>query len=474
MPRTKPTAQLSGRSFRNLVRKAGRNFSSKHPVFHSLIYVAAFIALIIMSLAGDRSSTPANSEEEGYARFLSSDFWYEQILGKPRSPAQHVAVIVVGKDIPSIVHDEIHSKLSNVSPACNRRIYLADLLRAVSYLSPKVVVLDMWFDPQFCSPADSQPLWDSLNQLSTQVPVVDGIGSYSLFEIRSAWPAELADMSRRGLDLKPTELVLIRSSRPPYIENAKISEGVVELDSNPRRIPLSWPVYDSFEAGRPGSLRRLDSLSIASVRAFDPNSAVLSRIGALAPDGSATASVELPPYTTLLREADLPITRATDIICSSPRDHFWETACQSVGPPRPPQDFALAGRVVLIGQVGTGGDVHDSPIGNIPGVTLQAEYIESLLQNRAYKSIPVFYQVAVGFVWLIAIARICESLFNDPQWAQLLYLLGILFIPVYLIRFFFIHFKYYTEFLIPPFLAVLVVVATKLIEHFLSPREETP
>lgn len=446
-------------------------FSSKHTISRFVIYLIAFLALVFIALAEDRSATPENSQETGYAKILSSDFWYERMVGKPQPNAPNVAVIVINKDIPTIIDEDAPPRQKEPSAACNRRAYLAELVKALSNLSPRVVVLDMWFSPESCSEADSQPLWDALNQISTKIPVVYGLGSYSLSESLALWPAEIARLRSQKLELKSTELVLMPMQHPSILTNGNMSGGVVELDSNPRSIPLSWPVYDNFEiAGKPGELHRLDSLSIAAVRAFDPRGAVLTRVGALSPDGSAKASAELPPDTSFLREEDLAITGAIDIICLSPRNHFWQSTCQPIVKATHPQ-IAISGKVVLIGTTGMG-DVHQSQIGIVPGVILQAEYVESLLQNRVYKSIPIAYQVAVGFAWLFAIVWVSQRLLSRPGWGRFLLLVAIVFVPAYLIHWFFVQFKYYTEFLLPPFLAVLVLITTRLIEHFLSRSEE--
>jgi hypothetical protein len=467
----KPLTRDHGKPLQQSRSKLGK-FSRKHRILRFLVYLTAFLALVFIALAEDRSSTPENSQKTGYLKILSSDFWYEQMVGKPQPPAQYVAVIVISKDIPTIIDEDAQPRQKEASAACNRRIYLAELLKALSDLSPRVVVLDMWFSPDSCSEAESQPLWDALNQLSTRIPVVYGLGSYSLSDSRSLWPAEIARLRSQNLDLKSTELILMPMQHPPILRNANISEGVVELDSNPRSIPLSWPVYDTFEiAGKPGELHRLDSLSIASVRAFDSRSAVLIRVGALSPDGSAKASADLPPHTSFLREEDLPIAGAIDIICLSPRNHFWESTCQSIAKGSLDRQVALAGKVVLIGLTGMG-DVHQSQIGNVPGVILQAEYVESLLQNRVYRSIPIVYQVAVGFAWLFAIVWVSQRLFSNPGWGRFFSFVAVFFIPACLIDWFFVHFKYYTEFFFPPFLAVLVLISTRLIEHFLSRNEE--
>ena len=381
------------------------------------VYFFACFSLVYIELAKDRASTPEDSQDAEYLKTLSPDFWYEKLMAKPEPPAKYIAVIVVGNDVPTIVD----TAEKEPAFACRRRLFLAELLMALSQLSPRVVVLDMWFNPQACSDIESRPLWNALNCLSERVPVVRGLGSYSLDDVVSLLPTYASTLDRSGRFLRPTELVLMPTQSPPFDSNSKISEGVVQLDANPRCIPLSWPVYDELEiAGEPGKLHRLDSLSVAAVRAVDPVAAVLARFGALNPDSSAKASAELPPHARLLPEEDIPIAQAIDIVCLKPRNKLWETTCHSLGAGSRNRQIEIAGRVVLIGAAGSRDDVHKSQIGNVPGVVLQAEFVESLLQNRVYKSIPFAYQVALGLAWVIALGGSRNAFIPSPAGGRLL------------------------------------------------------
>jgi hypothetical protein len=114
------------------------------------------------------------------------------------------------------------------------------------------------------------------------------------------------------------------------------------------------------------------------VRAFDPHHAVLKKIDALNSDGSPTVSTRRHPYTSFLREDQFPTTmRAVDLICSNPPNESWRNICSRTRILRVNAQ-TFADKIVIIGIAGVGGDIHQSVLGKVPGVILQANYIESL------------------------------------------------------------------------------------------------
>jgi hypothetical protein len=429
--------------------------------------------LILIGMAGDKDPRPETSPARGLSTALSADFWYEQTVGKPHPPARYVSVITVGRDMPTSALIASNPKSNEtLSVNCRRRIYLAELFKALSRLSPKVVVVDMWLDPQACSDTEStKTLLVELDQFSQQVPVVFGIGAYDYGELLSRWPAEFAEISNRTPGFKTAELISMPTTRPMLSNSRNITEGLVELNSDSRKIPLSWRIYDDFASvGQPGQPRRLDTISVAAVRALDPGRAVLKSVGALRPDGSPIPSVELHPYTSLLREDEIPIARSIDVICDRPTNDLWKNVCQTF-PTYKSDSAGLTGRVVLIGQAGIGGDVHSSFIGNVPGVILQANYIESLLDGRVYRPVPNVYQDTIGAIWLLAIFWILWRLRDHPMLALLLSLLAAI-VPTYLIHLLVLNFHYYTQALFPLIIATLVINIERQIERVIARQEE--
>jgi hypothetical protein len=438
-----------------------------------LAYLIAILVLLVLTFVQDSASTPHDSLHPGYLKIPSRDFWFEQVIGEPEPPARYVSVIILDTDVPPTIGGATLPGHKEISVACKRRIYIAQLLRALLKFAPKVVVLDMWFESNYCSYLESQVLWDELDQFSSQIPIVSGLASYNPSELRSSWPAEFADARNHNPPLKPTELVLKPGIAPIHMLSANITEGVVELNSDYLKLPLSWPVYENFvSVGQPGEPRRVDSLSVAAVRAFDSRSLILGRIDALNPDGSSKVSIQSHPFTSFLREEDLPIARAIEIVCSGPLEDSWQIDCNLVRR-RTHDDLrkSLEGKIVLVGRGDDKEDVHQSLLGDVPGVVLQANFIESLLQNRVYKPISKWSQSAIGLAWLALIFWVPWEFSSERALALLLSLLSVI-IPAYLIQMFFLHFHYYVDLLFPMIAAAFVLNIVKWIERFLTRHEE--
>jgi len=227
-------------------------------------------------------------------------------------------------------------------------------------------------------------------------------------------------------------------------------------------------VYDGFpEVKSKVQPTRMDTLSVAAVRAFDPHHSVLKTIDALNPDGSSKPSTQPYPFTSFLREDQLPIVRAIDVICSKPPNELWTVPCGRTRVFSPTPDM-FRDKVVVIGITGLGGDLHQTILGKVPGVILQANYIESLLssRNRVYKPLPLWADLVVGAVWLGAVFSIAWRFRFHPFWALMLSLLATI-LPAYLILSGFIRSGYYTELLVPLAIAALVTNVTVQFHHFL-------
>jgi len=445
------------------VAKSRSSWSSR--IRNFLVYLVPVVLLILISLAEDQAPSPENSQEAGFLSILSSDFWYEHAVGSPGETATKVAVITVGRDMPKAVGENISD---SVDVSCKRRVYLAKLLNVLSKMQPKVVVLDMWIDPASCSDsAATDALLNQVDELSRQIPVVFGLGAYNPSEILSSWPAEFVAIRNRKPQFKKTELVLIPAVHPARPGNTKVAEGMVELNSDNRKIPLSWPVYDGFEkVGVAGQPERRDSISVATARFFDPDSAVLQKLGAIGPDGSPLSSIKAHPYTSFLHEDQLPVIRAIDVICSTPTDSFWGKSCRTMQTAHIDLS-SLRGKATVIGQAGLGGDVHPSLIGTVPGVILQANYIESLLTGRVFSPVPTRVQIVMGAIWLLFIVWVSWRFESSPGLALAFSVLAAI-IPAYLMHLFILHFGYYTQLLLPLIIAALVVNISRQIERMIA------
>lgn len=466
-----------------------RPLVSKLPPLRTLVaYLAGILVLVAMTFVEHGPAEPAEAAPGGNPGFWSTDFWYERVVGTPDPRDRHVAVITVGndmrKDFPLRTNAPNKSKTRNTEvrkdagkpakaeaaplpEACRRRLYIAELLKSLAPIYPKVVVLDIWLDPDLC--ADQQVnelLSNELADFSRQAPIIFGVPSQNSTDLQTNSPAEFAYMSNRTPPLASGELVLMPVSRLWRPTGGRITEAVVRRDSDARRIPLSWPVYDGIpDRNSNAQPSRRDTLSVAAVRAFDAHDPVLKKIDALNPDGSPKPSTEPYPYTNFLRVNELTIERAVDVICSSPADPAWSAACSGTRLLAPKADV-LNGKIVIIGIVGAGEDIHATVLGRVPGVILQANYTESLLNDRVYKPLSLTVDLLVGAIWLGAVFTIAWVFRVHLALALVLSLLATI-IPAYIILKVLIWLGYYTELVIPIAVAAIVTNITVQFHHFL-------
>lgn len=447
-------------------RRAAKTASRNRTARSFLFSVLAVMALILFGEAENRAAVPEDSSPESVLRVLSPDYVYEQLLGTPEPPAKFVAIVMLYRDMPRPIPPK-GLQSARFSTGCERRAYLGRLLRALEAARPKAVVLDMWFEPTSCSDTDSQPLWTVLDELSKQVHVVSGIGTFSPRDATSGWPAELAAAARVGGKLKPTELVAMPAVSVPHLSSEAITEGVVELNADNRKIPLSWPVYDTFASlDADGSPRRVDSLAIAAVRLIDPRNPTLRRIGALDANDRPVPSTDPHPYTTFLREEDLPIMRADQVLCAS--GDSAENCSTNMGAGLNIEEL-FAGKIVFIGSAGFGDDVHQSLIGDVPGVVLQANYVESLLQDRVYVPITFAGQIVLLGGWVGAWVWV-PTLVSSRKW-KLVAHAAALTLPIFFLHLYVVHYKHYIPFLGPLLVGVVVFLVSRKIDEFVVEGE---
>ena len=132
----------------------------------------------------------------------------------------------------------------------------------------------------------------------------------------------------------------------------------------------------------------------------------------------------------------------------------------------------MSGKVVLIGYAGFGSDVHKSLIGNVAGVVLQANYVESILENRVYVPLPTFYQILIWILWLAILFAIPLATWRRPRWVFPSIVVAMI-VPAYVIHLCVLRFRFYTPLLSTLALAGIILLCTKKVEALLDKQEET-
>jgi CHASE2 domain-containing sensor protein len=95
----------------------------------------------------------------------------------------------------------------------------------------------------------------------------------------------------------------------------------------------------------------------------------------------------------------------------------------------------MSGKIVLIGENFVGMDAHPSVVGKIPGLYLQANYIEALLDDRYYRP-ATFLDYVMAFLVFAALEFIL-IVYRD-QWLRIILFTAVLFLATYAVLYLFI------------------------------------
>jgi len=203
-----------------------------------------------------------------------------------------------------------------------------------------------------------------------------------------------------------------------------LREAIVNIDPDTRKLPVKWEVFrnkDDMEHDRDMVWR--ETLALTTAQAY----------------GKGKLELEHPHLAKLLNPVKNPYISFLDLDQFKPYRYLagfvlcgrevkpGEDATACPGSPR--ELAALSGKIVVIGEI-TDQDMKTTVVGQIPGVYLQANFIEALLDDRYYEGVPVLSYV-FGFLFLAAVEAILMVFQNS--WAKRLgaiagLLLAILFL----------------------------------------------
>jgi hypothetical protein len=365
----------------------------------------ALVVFVLVHLASEGSTpggetTPGSERAGGYGLILSQAFWYQKSIniGARRMVDDHVAVVLIGLDEPQRVRNDI----------CTQRRFMAMLLSASLEAPPSLIVLDKFYGPEACAdaapkdppaPSKSHPrrrrttvqpsqvnrpdsttlMINAIRQVAARnVPVVYALKAYSEEELQAVWPSALKRAKERGL--RSDELVLEKGLEFPEVRCANgvqcLIGGLYNFNSDTRKVPLNWLAYRSI-----GEISQqpvdMDTLAVAAVKASNPPEELLERIQTL-------RSQHRHPFSAFLAADKFKIHAASELVCSGAEKEVEWVPCPASATKASALDD-LRGRIVVIGQSGPGLDIHPSIMGSVPGVILQANYIEALRDNRFLK-----------------------------------------------------------------------------------------
>jgi Predicted transmembrane sensor domain len=353
----------------------------------------------------------------------------------PRKPRSHFVRLVVLRrgSAPDEALDETN--------LCPGRAFTAKLLQAIQRANPAMIVIDKRFAKSTeCAGTATQDLVTTLEGVAASIPVVAGYWDRSADEI----PNEAADVREK---LKHEQALLLFAS----LTFKGVTQAALQLDYDNRRIPLDWPVYDSLDDVRGARPHLVPSLAVAAAESYDPGALAQPRIRELR---------KIPdfPFTSFLTEEAIGSFEPLKLVCAEGSE-AWRNC-----PPAAPEP-KLRNRIVVIGQ-DFSYDFHESAIGGVPGVVLQANYIESLLDDRYLRPVPWWVQLVLSILWIAVIELVFDKvrLLWAVLWSTLitavagliLYTVCVVQLGIYLV-------------LLPP---SILVITLKVLDHWMHPHPE--
>jgi hypothetical protein len=156
-----------------------------------------------------------------------------------------------------------------------------------------------------------------------------------------------------------------------------VAEGVLNMDLDLRRVVLWWPNVGSVS----NSQLPPPTLALAAAIAASPMFLGTGRLAGWTPNSPT-------PYVSFVQSGqfDAYNMAARDLVCKANGPQDWRACSDDEIGPR--IRSLVQGRVVVIGEDFPEVDRHDTVVGNLPGYVLQANYIESLLDDRLIRPMP--------------------------------------------------------------------------------------
>lgn len=192
-----------------------------------------------------------------------------------------------------------------------------------------------------------------------------------------------------------------------------------------REVPLLEDVHPPFGDTPAGALQDRYSLSLETVRAYESLLDISPRTDDEPRLARAIAQRGFV-YSTFLKTSAIPHVSALDVLRNAP------SAVR-----------ALSHRIVVIG---VPDNSFDTPVGQMPGMYIHANYVEALLDDRV--KVPVSKWFASGLDLVLALAFVI-ALARANTIVKKAAVIGIFIVPLALAYFLFVNLQYSLDFTLP-------------------------
>jgi CHASE2 domain-containing sensor protein len=308
---------------------------------------------------------------------------------------------------------------------CLARDFIAELVQDITKLGAKAIVIDKFYSDGSCSDSTTnQNFRNVLNSIAERLPVV--VGQQTKLSPKADNTQERCLELSNPFDFETSEGAIVKR------ETSKVHFGLTRLNSDVLKIPLRWPVFKDGRCPKDGltSAGSAESLSLVAAEQIEPS---------LKENGSSLQNLSLSqhPYTSFL---EIPSTTAMTVRCDveqKPVDASGnELDCAKARSRNSCE--CLKGKVVMIGDMSdqdmqpfpdskleSQSRSQDEPPKDRPGVFLQANYTQSILDQRFLREIP-FWFTLIGLVFYIFSVYFLHFFKRSTEYAEFLSLIALL------------------------------------------------
>src|SRR5579871_5095426 len=355
---------------------------------HVILVAVVFLIATGLTLGFDRWVDRSIAESGGVAQatFTISGL-YEKVVAAPRNPIPHYTAVVE-------ISPETDPGSIGMLDLCGQRRMMSALVERIAAAHPAAIVIDKYFGEKSCPDRINENLADALTEINKKIPVVIG---------------------RR---IATDENYL----QPSYLSGIGLREAIVNIDEDTRKLPLKWQVYPS-KVDKDRDTRQVlrETLALAAAQAYAK--------GQLEAEHPRLAKLLNPvrhPYISFLNlDQYKPYRMTAGLVLCGRKVQPGEDA--TTCPASSSELAALNGKIVVIGEI-TDQDMKSTVVGRIPGVFLQANFIEALLDDRYYEGSTLLNYV-FGFLFLVLLEGIL-MFFRRAPW-KILGAVAVLLIAIY-------------------------------------------
>lgn len=343
---------------------------------------------------------------------VNTRFWYQRVvtLGyrKPRPHFVRVVTVAPPQD------------------PCEYRALLANLLGRIANLRPMMIVLDYSFSPHNCGDK-TQALRGSIQSVAAQIPVVFGVASSTMQEVEDKHTTELQPLKEAGFTSGDQA---IWPSDVPADGSATLM-GLYRLDCDTRRVPTDWSVFEKNNGRWAHDRKPMRTVAIVAAMLYDPTL-----------ENRPELRSEENPLTSFIPEKLFQPVRAAEILGDNAMSADWH----------------FQRRIVVVGDAMS--DMHDSVVGRVPGVVLQASYIESLLDDRYFTGLSPIVATIATFGCLLIIGGVFDKTISPHRALFRTAFLSLLMVFISYVAL--VHFGRLFTFWVPAILAIPIAYVAKL------------